>query len=79
MLLISFSIGVNKDQADEMRDIITNKHDIKITHESVYDETDFLGEQVSLIYFECYASLANLESLANYLDHIWTGTAIFTY
>ena len=79
MLIVSFSIAVERDRAEEMQNVLMNDYGIAITKEVVYKERLCWDEPVSRVYFECFASIARLESLTHYLDNTFTGTAILSY
>lgn len=78
MLVVSFSIAVEEDRADEMRSIMDN-YGIVITGEAVYNEKLCWREPKPRIYFECFAPSPRLEPLTEYLNNTFTGTAILSY
>ena len=78
MLIVSFSIAVEVTYADEMRSIMDN-YGIEITNAALYNEKLCWKESKPRIYFECFAPIQRLESLTEYLDNTFTGTAILSY
>ena len=79
MLIVTFSIAVDENRADEMRNILMNDYGIEITKEAVYVEKLCWNEEVPRTYFECFAPFKRIEMLTDYLDNIFTGTAILSY
>lgn len=79
MLVVSFSIAVDEDRADEMRDIITNYYGISIVHEELRNENLCWSEPVPRVYFKCFAPYSRFEMLAGYVQNVYTGTAILSY
>lgn len=78
MLIVSFSIAVEVNRADETRSIM-NDYGVAITNEVIYDEKLCWNEAKSRVYFECFAPISRVESLTEYLDNTFTGTAILSY
>ncbi len=79
MLVIAFSIAVEESRAEEMRNVLMDDYGIAITNEVIYNEKLCWSESVSRVYFDCFAPSSRIELLKDYLDNIYTGTAIMSY
>jgi hypothetical protein len=79
MLVISFSIAVNEEHADEVQERLDLEYGVYITHKATYTETLYRDEPETRVYFECYVPFARFESVTDWLDNKFTGTAILSY
>lgn len=79
MLIVSFSVAVDEDLADEMRNTLMDDYGITIVKEAIYNEKLCWAEVKPRIYFECFAPIQRIRSLTEYLDNEFTGTAILSY
>lgn len=79
MVVVRFSIGVAKNQVEEVQKDI-DEFGIEIIRMHEYNEecmeTVLPNERV---YFDCYAPVARLKMLTEYLEKDTTKTAILSY
>lgn len=79
MLVVSFSIAVDENRAEEARGILVNDFGVEVVKEVKYTERLCFAEPATRVYFECFAPLNRIEALTDYLDRVFTGTAILSY
>lgn len=76
MLIKRFSVGVEKDRAEEVMKIIMDNFGIEIIKACDYKESWLFGKETVITYFECYGPHERFKMLCEYLDNEFTGTAI---
>lgn len=79
MLVIAFSIAVETDRADEIREVLINDYGVQITKEYKYSEALCWYEPESRVYFDCFTPASRFELLTDYLNKFYDGTAILSY
>lgn len=79
MLIVNFSIGVDRKDADEVQDKIMDLG-IEISKRYPSEEKGLSGEtMVPRVIFDCYGPIARFEMLKKYLENDNNVTAILDF
>ena len=79
MLIISFSVAVEENRAEEVRNKLMDEYGVAITREGFYTEKLCWHEAKKRVYWDCYTPYSRFKYVTDYLDNEFDGNAILTY